>query len=297
MTGPDRSRASRVSGIFLVLVLELVELPVIRRRASSPVRPARGSVLVEDEDLVHVLHRGGGGRSRCGASPQPHPQGVLDELLGLGVHGRGGLVEDQDARVVGGARRRTGAGFWPTERRGPPLLHLRVVAGGRRSMEVVGVHGPPRRRGPGPSESPTRAGCSRRSPLKRCTSWRTRASRGAEPPGVPLADVDAVDEHPSLLHVVEPHEQADDGALPAPVAPRGRGSSPARPELRCPAAPRPRPRRAAVSSRRVGEGDALEGDAAPHVPGAPPPRGSRPGPSCRGAEDGRSRPPSRPAGC
>ncbi len=64
--------------------------------------PLADPPLVEDEDLVHVLHGGEpvGDHDR-GPAPQQHAQRVLDELLGLGVHRRGGLVEDQHPRVVG----------------------------------------------------------------------------------------------------------------------------------------------------------------------------------------------------
>ena len=68
-------------------------------------------------------------------------QRVLDEGLRLRVHGRGGLVEDQDARVVGQGAREGEELLLAHGEGGPALAHLGVVALGQGLDEAVGVHG------------------------------------------------------------------------------------------------------------------------------------------------------------
>ena len=236
--------------------------------------------------------------SRCAItiavrSLQQHLERVLDERLGLGVDGGGGLVQDQHARVVRQRARERQQLLLSDRQRGAALGHLGVVAARQRLDEAVRVHRPGGRRARARlRDGWSRAGCWRRCvPLNRCTSCSTSASeerssarsssRTSMPSSVTRPAVD----------VVEARQQADDGGL------AGAGRAHERDALAR------LDREADVAEHAVlvlvGERHVLERDAAAHRRAA----GSAARASPRAArrveqrEDALGRTPSPPAGC
>ena len=90
--------------LFLVPVLELVELPVEAALGEQFLVGAAFAelALVHDEDGVGALDGGEAVGDEDGGAAGDHAgEGEADAEFGVGVDGGGGLVEDEDAGVVG----------------------------------------------------------------------------------------------------------------------------------------------------------------------------------------------------
>jgi hypothetical protein len=149
-----------------------------------------------------------------GAAPHHLGERRLDLALGRGVHARGRVVEDQDARL---GKQRAGDGHalaLPARQREPPLADERVEplrelveqlretgALGRASHLLVG------RLRPRVGDVVAQA-CGEQERVVRHHRHLT-AQRG----GVEVAHVHAVHEHRALVHVVQPRDQHDQRRL------------------------------------------------------------------------------------
>ena len=144
-----------------------------------------------------------------------HVQRVADQELGLGVDARRRLVEDQDARVERQRARERQQLLLADRERRAALGDRRVVAVRQALDERVGVDG--RRGAPDLRSSVMPASPSRMLsaivPENRWTSCSTRLKSPRSSCEIQLADVDAVDENPPALHVVEPQQQVDERRL------------------------------------------------------------------------------------
>ena len=78
------------------------------------------AAVLEHDDQVGVADRREAVRDHeGGAAGEQAAESPLDLALGADVHGRRGLVEDQDARVGEEARAKATSWRWPSERRVP----------------------------------------------------------------------------------------------------------------------------------------------------------------------------------
>ena len=170
------------------------------RRASSSwwVPCSRSLSLVQHQDAVGVLDgRQAVGDDEAGAADEQAVERPLDELLGLGVDRRGGLVEDQDAGIEGEGAGEGDELLLAHREAGAALAHRGVEAPRQARDEVQGLHlgrrpaQPRRRRSP---RSPRRM-LSPTVPEKRKTSWSTMPTLRRSARQVPLAHVHAVDPH------------------------------------------------------------------------------------------------------
>src|SRR5215510_5932241 len=89
---------------FLILVLKLVKLVVnsaLRQQLLMSAHLANAA-LVHDDDLIAFLNRRKtmSNDDRCAAAHEP-VDGAADLNFRFRVHARGGLVEDQNLRIVG----------------------------------------------------------------------------------------------------------------------------------------------------------------------------------------------------
>ena len=98
------------------------------------------ATVMENDDAIHVLDRRKPVRDdEARAGVHQGPEGVLDLELGPRVHGRGRLVEDQEARI---ARERPSEGQelpLPGREGGAALAHRRRVSAWESLDELVGV--------------------------------------------------------------------------------------------------------------------------------------------------------------
>ncbi len=89
---------------LLILVLELVELPVKAALGQQLLVRAHLAqlALVHDQDGIGALHGGEAvGDQHAGAAFDHALQCAANAQLGVGIDAGGGLVEDEDARIVG----------------------------------------------------------------------------------------------------------------------------------------------------------------------------------------------------
>ena len=219
---------------------------------------------MQHQDLVHVLDGGQPVRDHDrGAALQEHGQRPLDERLGLGVDGRGRLVEDQHPRVVGEGAREGQELLLPDRQRGAPLLDLAVVALGQGLDEAVRVHGARGGAHPLVRDRRAEADVGGDGPAEQVDVLEDERQRRAQPGGVEVPHVHAVQGHAALLHVVEAGEQADDRGLARSGGPHeGHAASRRHHEVDVLQHPG---RLVSILGRRVREGHALEGHASLHL--------------------------------
>src|SRR6516162_314557 len=105
----QRRRLGRAASLdgkvqLLLLVLELVKTKVnaaLREKLLMCAVLAQPA-LVKDEDAIGVLNGAQAmGNHEGGASGKQAAQGFADLQFGFGVHARGGLIENREARIVG----------------------------------------------------------------------------------------------------------------------------------------------------------------------------------------------------
>src|SRR5215207_3449822 len=140
---PVGRRVGEGFGTRVVGVLEFVEAPVeVTAREELLVRAALAQLaVVEDEYLVGALDGREAVRDDDGGAVAQHAlDGLLDELLGLGVDGAGRLVEDEERRVEGERAGERDELLLADRETGAALAHLGVEAFGQALDEAVGVH-------------------------------------------------------------------------------------------------------------------------------------------------------------
>ena len=223
--------------------------------------------LVQHDDAIGATDGGEAVGDQQGGAPGHEPlEGLQDEVLGLGVEGGGGLVEDEHRGV---AQQGPGDGdplALPTRQRRPPLAQHRVVALGQGGDELVDVG----RLGRGLDLRGRGAGASvgdvvghRHGEQERLLQHDGHLGAHALQRGLP--HVDAVDAHGARPGVEEARHQGDEGGL----AGAGRthdGHRLARAGLHVDVSEH-------CSPRVVAKGHALDADVAPHVGEGPGPGG------------------------
>ena len=96
--------------------------------------------FLQSDDLVGVADGAQAvGDDQRRAAPQHRFQRLLDQVLRLGVHRRGGLVQDEDTGVGQDGPRQRQPLFLAPAQLDAPLADLGVVAFGQRLDELVGV--------------------------------------------------------------------------------------------------------------------------------------------------------------
>ena len=85
--------------------------------------------FIQHQDQIGPLHRAQAVGNDKGGAPVHHPlQSQLDQMLCLGIHAGGGIIEDQNARVGQQGAGNCQALLLPAGKRHPALAHLRIVA-------------------------------------------------------------------------------------------------------------------------------------------------------------------------
>ncbi len=183
--------------------------------------PLHDAAVVEHEEAVGGLDGGEPVRDDEGGASLHEPlQGLLHEGLRRGVKGRGGLVEQQQARIAQQGPGDGDALALPTAQLDPPLAHLGVVAVGQIHDEVVRVGGTGRLghrlvgriEPPVPDVLPDR-GVEQVHLLRHRRDLRTQGLPGD------VAQVVVVDEDTPLLGGVEARNEAHERRLPRPARP------------------------------------------------------------------------------
>ncbi len=170
---------------------------------------------VQDHEPVGVPEGGEAVRYREGGPPLHQPaDGLLDLFLGLHVHGGGGLVQDQDLRVVEDGAGQGDALALPAGEPGAPLAHLGVVAVGLGHDEGVGVG---RLRGLHDlleaGAGPAVADVLGDGPAEQERLLEHDADLPAQVLEADLPEVHAVDLDDAVVHVVESGDQVHGGGL------------------------------------------------------------------------------------
>ena len=166
MRPPSRARPRRAPALGRELALHVVEPPVgaVRQRQQLRVRALlRQLPVLDHEQPRRPAQRREPVRDGEHRAPRDQPvERLLDLVLRLGVDGAGGLVEDQDARVVQDRPRDRDALALAARERVPALADHGVVAVRQLADEVVRVRRPRRRDRPRrASRRAARSGCSR----------------------------------------------------------------------------------------------------------------------------------------
>ena len=139
---------------------------------------------------------------------------LLDDAFGLVIQGTGGLVEDQDARIGEQGAGDGDALALTTGEAGAMLAHLRVIPFRQLEDKLVGarhfgrLHHPLQRR--------ARIGQGYVLPygaVKQQVLLQHHPYLAAQRGGIHHAQIDAVDQHPSLLGHIEALHQTGQGAL------------------------------------------------------------------------------------
>ena len=163
--------------------------------------------------------------SRCAiamrrAAAHQHLQCVANQQLGIRIHAGRGLVQDEDARIE---RQRPGERqqlLLSDRERRAALRDRRVEPRGSRSMNVSACTASiAARTASSPIAALPEPDIARDRARKEMHVLQHQAEHRPQAREIHLADVDAVDRDPALLHVVEPQQQADDRRLARPVAP------------------------------------------------------------------------------
>ena len=154
------------------------------------------------------------GDGEHGASGDEPLQRLLNRSLGLRVHARGRLVQDEDARVVQDRPRDRHALALAARKGVSPLTHHGVIAVLQLADEVVGVGGPRRRdrlleRRPGQSVPDV----LEHGPVKQVRVLQHHPDLAAVVSGLESPQVHAVDPDRAARDVVEARDQVDDRRL------------------------------------------------------------------------------------
>ena len=210
--------APRPCGAFLVLVLQLVQLPVNpAQRQQLLVRAGFAQLaFVHHQNAVGALDRRQPVRDDDRRAPFHHAgQRVAHAKLGLGIDARSGFVQNQEARIV---RQRAGEAdelLLPGGQRAAALADGLLEAIRQRVDEVHQVHLLGRRLDLLARDAcRCRAGyCPRCVPVNRYGSCSTTPKLPAQLQRIDVADIHAADANAALLNVVEAQQQADERGL------------------------------------------------------------------------------------
>ena len=176
------------------------------------------AAFVEDDDAVRLLDRrqtvGDDDARSLGEQPL---ECFAHEKLRVRVHVRCRLVEDQDLRIVDERASERNELFLPGRERRPAFLNLFFEPVRKRRHPLVQIHrgGGSRHRFVGNTfvaEPNVRRDRAREQVhiLKHHTELTPQVFE------IPVANIDALDEDPTVLDIVEPHEEAHERRLPRP---------------------------------------------------------------------------------